>query len=403
MKLLIHLWVGLLASSAMAGHHEMSKDTPEVMHHHGDHKSEEMASHTNMGGHADKKGLIFYGDFAASTTYHSDENFGGPLTPDWFGAPGNNFQNGNFNGNLAEFNVEKNWGHSHFHFSFGAGQTLGDINRSGVTGAPSDRLFHITNAYYRLNSPYGLSLKTGLFESPMGYESFNHMDNAQFSRSYGFALVPYFHSGIALEYNFKDMVQLEAAVVNGVNGDELAGDSNKNKHGLFTAEIHPIENLLINLKYMGGVQTLPGDLRATQNTFEATVAYRVNEALDFAVDFTTLGSEIGDQDVASQSIAVYANGKIDHFGLGLRFEHFQTDNGAPFGVGTLGFANGAAGEDFSITSLTVTPSYMVDKNAKFLLEFRFDSSEDSLWAPRPDEIEAQNNSISATFGVMYRW
>lgn len=395
-------------------HDQMSQSEGHQGHQVHDDSGDPAASHTNMGTHHKSKGLIFYGDLAVSMSYQDSKSVGGaifnPADGSFSGPPGQNLRHGHFNGNLAELNVEKNWGYSHFHLSFGAGATLADINRD------TDRVFHVTNAYYQLDSPYGLSAQIGLFESPMGYESFNSMDNALFSRSYGFSLVPYFHAGAALKYNFKDMVKVQAAVVNGVTQDDLLDDGNENKHFIVTANIAPIAGLNLDLKYMGGKQQniIPfgvggAFIEGNQNTIEATLSYQINEAFGLAIDYTSLAtrhSTIAAIELDSQSIAFYATGQFNKFGLGLRFESFKTDQGAPFGNGTPAFAFLAGANEVSISSITLAGSFMVDKNAKIVLEARHDSAgdDDAIWPDGDGASGAtQSGAFSSTLGFMYRW
>ena len=108
------------------------------------------------GGDKEKKPFSIYGDFAGSVQFLGNEN-GGAATGD----------HDDFDVDLVELNVEKNWSHSRLHLAVGYGDTAAAFNPLAQSGNNTN----ITQAYYQLMSSYGLNFSFGKMASPLGYES----------------------------------------------------------------------------------------------------------------------------------------------------------------------------------------------------------------------------------------
>jgi hypothetical protein len=81
------------------------------------------------------------------------------------------------------------------------------------TGTTSD--FAIKQAYVALQTPIlpnGLTFKMGVFDSIIGYESFDAGSNPNYTRSYGHTLEPQTHTGVLAMYRLTDNVQVAAGV-----------------------------------------------------------------------------------------------------------------------------------------------------------------------------------------------
>src|SRR3954464_4635686 len=72
------------------------------------------------------------------------------------------------------------------------------------TGTAAD--FGIKQAYVALRAPVGngLDFKLGVFDTIIGYESFDAGSNPNYSRSYGYTVEPTTHTGVLMTYQLLD-------------------------------------------------------------------------------------------------------------------------------------------------------------------------------------------------------
>ena len=380
--------------TAVAEHHESSEASPEMM---------KMMK---------KPPLSIYGDFAGSVTFQGNEDDGTTFP----GQPHDDFQL-----DLVEVNLEKNWSKSKVHLSIGYGNTpalfnstvtsttVTDSNNDTVTvGSPKPSL-NLLNGYYQMDCNCGFSFKLGKFESFMGYESWNHMDNMQYNRSWGYALVPYFHTGLGLHYNFNKMATVSLYAVNDV--EALDTDDNQNMNLALTVEVTAVENLAVDLKYLTGVDNAanvgggaPANVlvNVDATTLELTAAYKFNDMFDAALDYTSRTTQAkltGAQELQASSIAAYLNAAFGIYGAGLRYEMFSYDNGITIGNYNTSF--GGVGEDNSINAITLAISAMIDQNAKVQFEYQTNSSDDQIWTDKDNN--ATDSMDSMTLSLMYRY
>lgn len=94
---------------------------------------------------------------------------------------------------------------------------------SGQFGTePSDSeygSFAIQQAYVALRTPIGngIDWKVGVFNTVVGYESFDAGSNPNYTRSWGYAVEPTEHTGILASYMINDMFSVSAGVANTLN------------------------------------------------------------------------------------------------------------------------------------------------------------------------------------------
>lgn len=337
----------------------------------------------------EKKPFNIYGDFAGSMSFYDNETNG-------------NTNHDDFNINLIEINLEKNWSKSKLHLSIGYGSTASAVNT--LTTLSSNTL-NVMNAYYQMNSSYGLSFMFGKFESPVGHESYNHMDNAQFTRSYGFALAPYFSTGAMVNYG-QDMWKAGLYIDNGSGKDTDRADKNKT-FGL-VVDVDPIQNLHVDLNYVTGTEgdnATPAVGDAQISIMDISAAYMINEMFDVALNYINHGQKVSaiNADNKASSIAGYVNANFGTFGLGLRYEQFSYDAGiVPYNGLNSGSALTATGADNSISAITLAARAEIDQNALVMLEYRMDSADDNGTFTDKDGVAADSmNTITAA--MMYRF
>jgi hypothetical protein len=92
------------------------------------------------------------------------------------------------------------------------------VGNGGVPDGSSD--FNVKQAYVALRAPIGngLDIKLGVWDTLIGYEVFESVNNPNFSRSYGYFIEPTHHTGVLLSYHVSDWLSLSGGVANGWSG-----------------------------------------------------------------------------------------------------------------------------------------------------------------------------------------
>jgi hypothetical protein len=93
-----------------------------------------------------------------------------------------------------------------------------DANALGTSaiGGLAGTDFAIRQAYVALRMPVGngIDWKIGVFDTVVGYESVDSVNNPNYTRSYGFTLEPTTHTGILGTYRVSDVFSMSAGVAN---------------------------------------------------------------------------------------------------------------------------------------------------------------------------------------------
>jgi hypothetical protein len=90
------------------------------------------------------------------------------------------------------------------------------VNYNTLANAESGADFAIKQAYVVLQTPVGngINWKVGVFDSPIGYESFDAGNDPNYTRSWGNAIEPTELTGILASYKFCDEFSLSAGIAN---------------------------------------------------------------------------------------------------------------------------------------------------------------------------------------------
>jgi len=83
----------------------------------------------------------------------------------------------------------------------------------------SDQSFNIKQAYVHLRAPIGngVEFKVGVFDSIIGYESFDAGNNPNYTRSYGYTIEPTELTGVLATYRISDLVTVSGGIADTVN------------------------------------------------------------------------------------------------------------------------------------------------------------------------------------------
>ena len=123
-----------------------------------------------------------------------------------------------FNLNVIELNLEKTveasdqWG-AGYKVSLLAGPDASLFNtKSPVATANAD--FAVKQAYVALHAPVGngLDFKVGVWDTPIGYEVFESINNPNVTRSYGYTMEPTTHTGVQAAYQFCDFASATVGI-----------------------------------------------------------------------------------------------------------------------------------------------------------------------------------------------
>jgi hypothetical protein len=89
-----------------------------------------------------------------------------------------------------------------------------DANVLGTTSTGVHSDLAIKNAYVNLRAPIGtgLDFKVGVFDSIIGYESSEAINNPNFTRSWGHTFEPSEHTGVLATYRINNMIAFSAGV-----------------------------------------------------------------------------------------------------------------------------------------------------------------------------------------------
>jgi hypothetical protein len=137
-----------------------------------------------------------------------------------------------FNLNVVKLTFEKpldegEWA-SGYRVDLLAGPDAVGFNTSVLSSSssPANSDFGIKQAYVALRTPVGngIDWKLGVFDTIIGYESFESGNNPNFTRSFAWSVEPTQHTGILGTYKFNDMVSVSAGIAN----THSAGINNRN-------------------------------------------------------------------------------------------------------------------------------------------------------------------------------
>jgi hypothetical protein len=124
--------------------------------------------------------------------------------------------------------------------------------QGGAQNEPRPQVYrNIFQAYGTYVFPLGsgLTVDFGKFSSALGFESNYAYHEINYSRSFYFNYLPFYHTGVRTTYNVNDKLSVQHWLVNGANQTE---DFNGFKSNAFLLTFKPVKGLSWNLNYYTG-------------------------------------------------------------------------------------------------------------------------------------------------------
>lgn len=247
------------------------------------------------------------------------------------------------------------------------------------SGEPAD--FAIKQAYVALRAPLGngLDLKVGVFDSIIGYESYDSYKDPNYSRSYASAIEPRTHTGVLASYQVSSLVSASAGVAN-TTGSTINQRANPPKSESFKSYMGSvavtapddwgfISGSTLYAGAVNGFNTGSSWGGTTLNLYGGVTlntpvkGWRFGGAYDYArrTDNHTDGS------AKAWAVTLYSSYQLtEKASVHLRGEYAQTD------VNVFGTGNQITDGDSELLGVTATVQYDLWKNVISRLELIWD-------------------------------
>lgn len=243
--------------------------------------------------------------------------------------------------------------------------------------------FAVKQAYVALRTPVGngLDFKVGVWDTVIGYEVFESINNPNITRSYGYTIEPTTHTGLLASYQFADFLSASAGVANtfGPAINERAfpdkAESYKAYMGNIALTAPESWGFLAGSSLIGGVVNGFNSASPAYSGAADQTSWYVGAVLNTPVTGLKVGASYDYAGVSGQSLtgdesgyanatALYASMQLtEKLSFHARGEYASTDNPAIL----------LADEVFAVTA---TVQYDLWKSVVSRLEFRWDHAAD---------------------------
>jgi predicted porin len=299
------------------------------------------------------------------------------------------------------------------------GQATETLQGSAVNELRPQVLRHVWQAYGTYVAPLGKGLTTdfGKFASALGYETNYTKDNFNYSRSYWFAILPFYHFGLRAAYPFGDKLTATYWLVNGLNQSE---DFNAWKSQAVLLTFKPASRITAQTNYYSGregrvrtsilnptfpvLPTQPGlspiemqpELNGRIHILDAYATLNVTDRLTFAFqgDYVTNRAFSNSPPSHINGGVAYARYQLSPgFALAGRFEYVG-DNLSDDGVSLF------TGLEQDLKEITLTAEYKFNEGFLLRGEYRRDwSNKPFFLTDTPGVLKKEQNT--ATLGLVW--
>ncbi len=246
-----------------------------------------------------------------------------------------------FNANGASLAISSPLGDGDYNAGFNVELLLGQ-RAADFSGEGDD--FHIKNANIGLNLPFGngVDLTLGLFDTIVGYEVEASGSNPNVSRSYGYDLEPFTHTGVLASTSLVDGIDASIGLAN-------AFDSTGGLHNEDTTDFALLAGLSItapdSLGFLAGSTAYVGYTQGTGDDEDSL--FYVGASMASPIEGVSLGVSYDDREYAGEAggaadaVALYAVWDTsDSISLALRYDTLDGKDGdsTSMWTATLGYS-----------------------------------------------------------------
>jgi hypothetical protein len=293
---------------------------------------------------------------------------------------------------------------------------------NGGTGGFGDADdFAVKQAYVALRAPVGngLDIKLGVWDTLIGYEVFESVNNPNFSRSYGYFIEPTHHTGVLLSYHISDWLSVSGGVANGwggpvndriVDGDNF-GEDRKAYLGSLTITLPEAAGMFAGSAIYAGI--VHGESTGTvtgPGGGPETTSYYFGATLSTGLEGLSLGAAL---DYRDDGLMAFAPAVANHAWTAALYASFQATEKlklnarAEYAEGTAGTWYPAAGfgpmaaNDNQLGALTLTADYSLWSNVVTRGEVRWDRNlgGDDIY----HGTDADDNALTLTANLVYKF
>jgi hypothetical protein len=299
------------------------------------------------------------------------------------------------------------------------GQATETLQGSAVNELRPQIYRHVWQAYGSYVAPLGkgLTVDFGKFASALGIETNYTKDDFNYSRSYWFAILPFYHFGFRVSYPFNDKFTATYYLANGINQNE---DFNDWKSQAVLLTFKPTSRITAQANYYSGregrvrtsilnptfpvLPTQPGlspnEIQPAPNgrihILDAYATFNVTDRLTFALQGDYVVNRAFDNSPPSgiNGGAAYARYQFSPgFALAGRFEYVG-DNLSGDGVSLF------SGLNQDLKEVTLTAEYKFAEGFLMRGEFRRDWSNQPIFlTATPGALKKEQNT--ATLGLVW--
>ena len=318
------------------------------------------------------------------------------------GAPGYSYSGGKndgFNLNVVDIAFHKSLDEGEWAAGYTAELWLGpDAVGLGntIAGAANGSSIAVKQAYVALNAPIGngINFKMGVFDTIVGYESANSVDNPNYTRSYGYTIEPTSQTGLLASYKVCDGFSLSGGLANSYNavingragGAGAAAVSASQKSILAGISLTAPDSLGFLKGAVLNAGVVDGKASGAAVAQPDTTLIYVGATIPTPWETVKLGASWDHLQLAktaafaatrdSDSFALYASfSGIEKLKVNARIEYFDNNGGLALGgpaaaVPASGAASGSANAE--VLGATLTLDYALWANVTTRLEYRLD-------------------------------
>jgi len=289
-----------------------------------------------------------------------------------------------FNLNVVKLTIEKPLDESEWAAGYKVDLLFGPdavaYNTSINSGTTAD--LGIKQAYVALRAPVGngIDWKLGVFDTVIGYETFEAGNNPNFTRSWGYAVEPTQHTGILASYRFCEFLSASAGVANtlsaGINDRPFTEAEAWHKTFLGSITLTAPQDW----GFIGGSTLYAGTVIGINNTGGSFVGFGNNDQGNYYAGVTlntpVTGLKAG---LAFDYVHDLGGSEFDAWVAGAYLSYQATEKLSVHARGEYGEFEGAglqADSEARLTSFTGTVQYDLWKNVISRLEIRWDQAYD---------------------------